>query len=44
MMVAHARAVKLLKIKIIREIGVVHALPTKYPYDPSNPEDESSRT
>ena len=45
MMVAHARAVKLLKMKIIRgEIGVVHALPTKYPYDPSNPEDVSSRT
>ena len=39
MMVAHARAVKLFKDKIIREIGVVHALPTKYPYDPSNPED-----
>ena len=28
-----------LKTMDIMGIGVVHALPTKYPYDPSNPED-----
>jgi len=40
MMVAHAKAVKLFKDNGYNgEIGVVHALPTKYPYDPSNPED-----
>lgn len=40
MMVAHARAVKLFKDKdYTGEIGVVHALPTKYPYNPANPED-----
>lgn len=40
MMVAHARAVKLFKDGGYNgEIGVVHALPTKYPYDPENPED-----
>ena len=45
MMVAHARAVKLFKDENYKgEIGVVHALPTKYPYDPSNPEDVSDRT
>ena len=37
MMVAHAKkAVKLFKDNGYNgEIGVVHALPTKYPYDPS---------
>ena len=40
MMLAHARAVKLYKDNgYSGEIGVVHALPTKYPYDPSNPGD-----
>ncbi|MGT2716441.1 6-phospho-beta-galactosidase [Streptococcus respiraculi] len=40
MMVAHARAVKLFKDKgYAGEIGVVHALPTKYPYNPENPAD-----
>ena len=40
MMVSHARAVKLYKDKGYKgEIGVVHALPTKYPYDPENPAD-----
>ena len=40
MMLAHARAVKLYKDNgYPGEIGVVHALPTKYPYDPSNPGD-----
>lgn len=40
MMVAHAKAVKLFKDNgYSGEIGVVHALPTKYPYDPTNPED-----
>ena len=35
MMVSHARAVKLYKDKGYKgEIGVVHALPTKYPLDP----------
>ena len=39
-MVAHARVVKLYKDKgYSGEIGVVHALPTKYPYNPENPED-----
>lgn len=39
-MVSHARAVKLYKDKGYKgEIGVVHALPTKYPYDPENPAD-----
>ena len=37
MMVSHARAVKLYKDKGYEgEIGVVHALPTKYPLDPEN--------
>lgn len=40
MMVAHARAVKQFKDKgYTGEIGVVHALPTKYPYDSENPAD-----
>ena len=40
MMVAHARAVKVYKDKNYDgEIGVVHALPTKYAYDPKNPAD-----
>ena len=40
MMVSHARAVKLYKDKGYKgEIGVVHALPTKYPLDPENPAD-----
>ena len=40
MMVSHARAVKLYKDKGYKgEIGVVHALPTKYPLDPKNPAD-----
>lgn len=39
-MVSHARAVKLYKGKgYTGEIGVVHALPTKYPLDPKNPAD-----
>ena len=39
-MVSHARAVKLYKDKGYKgEIGVVHALPTKYPLDPKNPAD-----
>lgn len=40
MMVAHARAIKLYKDKHYSgEIGIVHALPTKYPYDANNPDD-----
>lgn len=40
MMVAHAKAVKLYKDQgYAGEIGVVHALPTKYPLDPTNPAD-----
>lgn len=40
MMLAHARAVRLFKDKgYSGEIGVVHALPTKYPANPENPED-----
>lgn len=40
MMVAHARSIKDYKDKGYEgEIGVVHALPTKYPYDPNNPGD-----
>ena len=40
MMVAHARAVLAYKeAGYPGEIGVVHALPTKYPYDPKNPDD-----
>lgn len=40
MMVSHARAVKLYKGKgYTGEIGIVHALPTKYPLDPKNPAD-----
>lgn len=40
MMVAHARAVLAYRSAgYTGEIGVVHALPTKYPYDPDNPED-----
>ena len=37
MMLAHAKAVKLFKENgYSGEIGVVHALPTKYPYNPEN--------
>ncbi len=40
MMVAHARTVKLFKDKKYKgEIGVVHALPMKYAYDPNNKDD-----
>lgn len=40
MMVAHAKAVLLYKQKGYKgEIGVVHALPTKYPIDSENPVD-----
>lgn len=40
MMVAHAKAAKLFNDKgYSGELGIVHALPTKYPYDPQNPED-----
>ena len=40
MMVAHARAVLAYKKAGYKgEIGVVHALPMKYPYDPDNPDD-----
>lgn len=40
MMVAHARAVRLFKDGgYSGEIGIVHALPTKYPLDSNNPED-----
>lgn len=40
MMVAHARAVKAFKdAGYNAEIGIVHALPTKYPLDPENPAD-----
>lgn len=40
MMVAHARAVNIYKDnKYPGEIGIVHALPTKYPLNPDNPED-----
>ena len=40
MMVAHAKAVSLYKqLGYPGEIGVVHALPTKYPYNPENPGD-----
>ncbi|MGT2807897.1 6-phospho-beta-galactosidase [Streptococcus iniae] len=40
MMVAHARAVLAYKDAGYKgEIGVVHALPTKYPFDESNPAD-----
>ncbi|MBE6128782.1 MAG: 6-phospho-beta-galactosidase [Erysipelotrichaceae bacterium] len=40
MMTAHARAVLAYKKGgYTGEIGVVHALPTKYPYDPENPAD-----
>lgn len=40
MMVAHAKAVKIFKDGGYHgEIGVVHALPTKYPADPNNPAD-----
>ena len=39
-MVSHARAVKLFKDGGYKgEIGVVHALPTKYPFDKNNPGD-----
>lgn len=39
-MVSHARAVKLFKDGgYSGEIGVVHALPTKYPFDANNPDD-----
>ncbi|NJH99882.1 6-phospho-beta-galactosidase [Staphylococcus hyicus] len=39
MMVAHAKAVTLYKNQGYKgEIGVVHALPTKYPFDKNNPE------
>ena len=40
MMVAHAQAIKIYKEKQYKgEIGIVHALPTKYPYNPENPGD-----
>ncbi|MDO5088841.1 MAG: 6-phospho-beta-galactosidase [Leptotrichiaceae bacterium] len=40
MMLAHAKTVKIFKNKSYKgEIGVVHALPTKYPYNTSNPAD-----
>ncbi|WP_195854123.1 6-phospho-beta-galactosidase [Aerococcus tenax] len=40
MMVAHAKAIAYFKENDYPgEIGVVHALPTKYPYDPNNPDD-----
>ncbi|MBE6109264.1 MAG: 6-phospho-beta-galactosidase [Erysipelotrichaceae bacterium] len=40
MMIAHARAVLAYKQGgYDGEIGVVHALPAKYPYDPKNPKD-----
>lgn len=40
MMVAHAKAVKAYKEKKYDgEIGIVHAMATKYPYDPNNPAD-----
>lgn len=40
MMVAHAKAVAYFKDNNFSgEIGVVHALPTKYPYDPNSEED-----
>lgn len=40
MMVAHAKTIKLFKEKAYDgEIGIVHALPTKYPYDPENSKD-----
>ncbi len=40
MMVAHSRAVKMFKEKGYKgEIGIVHSLPTKYPYNPSDPDD-----
>lgn len=40
MMVAHAKAVVKYKEKGYKgEIGVVHALPTKYPYNPDDPGD-----
>lgn len=40
MMVAHAKAVVLFKEQGHQgEIGVVHALPTKYPFNPNDPED-----
>ena len=40
MMVAHARTVLAYKAYgYTGEIGVVHALPTKYPYDPNDPAD-----
>ena len=40
MMLAHARAVLAYKEGGYKgQIGVVHALPTKYPYDPKNPDD-----
>lgn len=40
MMIAHAKAIAHFKDnKLSGEIGIVHALPTKYPYDPNSPED-----
>lgn len=40
MMVSHAKVVKLFKDNNYNgEIGIVHALPTKYPYDENNPKD-----
>lgn len=40
MVVAHAKAVKIFKDNGYKgKIGIVHALPTKYPADPNNPED-----
>ena len=40
MVLAHAKAVNLFKQNGYNgEIGMVCALPTKYPYNPSNPKD-----
>ncbi|MDU5332846.1 6-phospho-beta-galactosidase [Enterococcus sp.] len=40
MMISHARAIKLYKDKGYKgEIGIVHALPTKYPVNPDKPGD-----
>lgn len=40
MMLAHAKTVRVYKESgYTGEIGIVHALPTKYPYDPKNPLD-----
>lgn len=40
MMVAHARVLAYFKdFNLPGEMGIVHALPTKYPYNPDNPKD-----